>query len=189
MNPQINVSESTLSLLKELADPFVDTTPEAVILKALKNYKTLKMEAAVVVPVTTEDNNLMVFPADAPPDLRFTRPVEIILDGVKLGKGELFWNALLFEIVKRAATKLSPEKLRQGILVNFVEGEGNADVGYRYIPEAELSVQGQASNSAWKAIMHLVKATGMNIDLIFLWESKDKAAHPGKMGRMTHESV
>jgi hypothetical protein len=194
MVPQINVSESTLSLLKELADPFVDTSPEAVILKALKSYKTEKTSTASEVfpwttaQVKTDDNTQMVYAADAAPDLKFTRPIEITLDGEKLGKNLQFWNALLFEIVNRAATKLPADKLRQAILVNFVEGQ-NDENGYRFIPNAKLSVQGQASNAAWKAIIHLVKSTGMKIDVVFLWETKDKAANPGKTGRMVWESV
>ena len=185
--------KSTLSLLKELADPFVDTSPEAVILKALKSYKNVKGSSATTepaaTPAKTDDNSQMVYAADAAPDLKFTRPVEITLDGEKLGKSMQFWNALLFEVIKRAATKLPADKLRQAILVNFVEGQ-NEDNGYRFIPNAKLSVPGSGiETQTWKAIMHLIKATGMKVDVVFLWETKDKAANPGKTGRMVWESV
>jgi hypothetical protein len=75
------------------------------------------------------------------------------------------------------------------ILVNYLDGKGPEKQGYRFIPEAGLSVQLQAANAAWKAITHIVKATGMTLDVTFVWESKDKAAHPGKTGRMIYEPV
>jgi hypothetical protein len=54
----------------------------------------------------------------------------------------------MLDVVARAAATLnSPEKLKQIILVNYIEGEGPKDKGYRYIPEAKLSVQLQAALS------------------------------------------
>jgi hypothetical protein len=42
----------------------------------------------------------------------------------------------MLDVVARAAATLnSPEKLKQIILVNYIEGEGPKDKGYRYIPE------------------------------------------------------
>ena len=76
----------------------------------------------------------------------------IKLDGVNIEKKDLYWNALMLDVVAKAAAKIkSSDKLKQLILVNYVEGEGPHDKGYRYIPEAKLSVQGQAANAAWKA--------------------------------------
>jgi len=79
--------------------------------------------------------------------------------------------------------------LKKIILVNYVDGKGVQDKGYRFIEDAKLSVQGQDSNAAWKAAFHIIKAVGMNIDVSFGWENKDKAAYPGKSGRMIHEAA
>ena len=99
----------------------------------------------------------------------------------------------MLDVVARAAATLnSPEKLKQIILVNYIEGEGPKDKGYRYIPEAKLSVQLQAANATWKATIHIIKALHMNIDVVFMWENKDNAAYPGKnrpdeiRGRLGH---
>ena len=120
----------------------------------------------------------------------FTRPLSIKLDGKAYEKKDLYWNALLFDVVAKAATKLkSKDKLKQVILVNYLDGEGPHEKGYRFIQDAGLSVQGQDSNAAWKATIHILKAIGMNIDVVFMWESKDKAAYPGKTGRMIYEAV
>ena len=66
--------------------------------------------------------------------------------------------------------------------MNFVDGEGQIDKGYRYIPEAGLSVQGQDANAAWRAAIHLIKAANMSVDVLFRWEDKEKAAYAGKVG-------
>jgi predicted TIM-barrel fold metal-dependent hydrolase len=96
----------------------------------------------------------------------------------------------MVDVVARAAATLnSPEKLKQIILVNYVEGEGPKDKGYRHIPEAKLTVQFQAANAAWKATIHIIKALHMNIDVVFMWENKDNAAYPGTIGQMKYEAA
>ena len=100
----------------------------------------------------------MTFSGDTPPDLTFTRILSVKSDGAFLNKSSLYWNTLMYDVVARAANKLkSPEKLKQLILVNYVDGEGDAKSGYRFIPPAGLSVQGQDANAAWKTIFHLVE--------------------------------
>jgi hypothetical protein len=187
MMPQITVSPSLYNKLKTLADPFVDT-PESVVHKCVDFYISKHTGTAPAARIEPDQESALVFPLDGPPDLTFTRPLSITLDDVKYEKKMLYWNTLLFDVVAKAAVVLkSPEKLRELILVNYAEGERGQEQGYRYIPEAGLSVQGQTANAAWNATSHIVKAVRMNIDVAFLWESKDKAAHPGKTGRMTYK--
>jgi hypothetical protein len=182
MTSQINISESLDDKLKSIAEPFVDTR-ETVLNRVVDFY--ISNHGAAPRKAEGGESSAMAFPADAPPDLTFTRPLAIKLDGAIFEKKDLYWNALMFDVVGRAAAKLkSLEKLKQLLLVNYVDGQGSQQQGYRFIPAAGLSVQGQDSNAAWKATMHLIKATGMNIDVTFMWENKDKAAHPGKTGRM-----
>lgn len=190
MTPQITISQSLLDKLKGLAEPFVDT-PESVVTKCVDFYVASHGGVSATPPKPQNaETSAMAFPADAAPDLTFTRPLSIKLDGVNIDKKDLYWNALMLDVVAKAAAKLkSPDRLKQLILVNYVEGEGPHDKGYRYIPEAKLSVQGQDANAAWKATIHIIKAIHMNIEVVFMWENKDKAAYPGKIGRMKHEAV
>jgi hypothetical protein len=44
--------------------------------------------------------------------------------------------------VAKAAKKLKPDELRKHLALNYVEGEGQFEKGYRFIKEAGLSVQG-----------------------------------------------
>jgi hypothetical protein len=188
MTPQISISQSLFLKLQELAEPFVDT-PESVISKIAEFYQYHHKEGykpnknAQSAPI---DAGVMVFQPDAPPDLSFTRPVSIELEGVKFDKAKLYWNPLLFEIIRLAGIKLKDtDKLKQLLLCNYADGQTGEDTGYRFIPEADLSVQGGAANSVWKAISHLVKQLGLKVDVTFVWEDKPKAAHPTKTARMT----
>jgi len=107
------------------------------------------------------------------------------LEGKTFDKGTLYWNPLLFELVRMAGIKgVKGDQLKQMLLCNFVDGEADASQGYRYIKEAGLSVQGQAANPAWKTIYHLVRTLGLSLDVVFIWDDKPKAAFPGKTARM-----
>jgi hypothetical protein len=112
--------------------------------------------------------------------------MSIELEGKTFDKGSLYWNPLLFELVRIAGATVKGDQLKRMLLCNFVDGEANAQQGYRYIKEAGLSVQGQAANPAWKTIYHLVKTLRLTLDVVFMWEDKPKAAFPGKTARMRY---
>jgi hypothetical protein len=189
MMPQINVSQSLFAQLQTIAEPFVDT-PETVIQKCVEFYlsnskKDKSITGGPHASPSVAEAGYMVFHPDAPPDLTFSRPVSIELEGKTFDKGSLYWNPLLFELVRTAGTKgIKGEQLKQMLLCNYVDGEGDAQQGWRFIKEAGLSVQGQAANPAWKTIYHLVKSLGLILDVVFIWDDKPKAANPGKTARM-----
>ncbi|OYU88863.1 MAG: hypothetical protein CFE29_14970 [Bradyrhizobiaceae bacterium PARB1] len=190
MMPQINVSPALFTQLQTIAEPFVDT-PESVIQKCVEFYLSNATGHSSVpkAPDSCAPANAgyMTVHADSPPDLTFTRPMSIELEGKSFDKGALYWNPLLFELVRIAGSKgVKGDKLKEMLLCNYVDGEANAQQGYRFIKEAGLSVQGQAANPAWKTIYHLVKTLGLSLDVVFIWEDKPKAAHPGKTARMRY---
>ena len=190
MMPQINISQPLYDKIKGLAEPFVDS-PESVITRCVEFYVSSNGSHKPATPPSgSNGSSILTFPGDAAPNLTFTRILSVNLDGGALNKSSLYWNTLMYEVVARAASKLkSMEKLKQLILVNYVDGEGSHKLGYRFIPGAGLSVQGQDANSAWKTIFHIANSLGMTIDVVFMWENKDKALHPGKSGRMSLEKV
>lgn len=192
MMPQINVSPSLFSQLQGLAEPFVDT-PETVIQRCVEFYLSNATihkatdKAPEATAASSSDGGYMTFHPDNAPDLTFTRPVSIELEGKTFDKGSLYWNPLLFELVRQAGTKgIKGDKLKQMLLCNYMDGEADPTAGYRFIKEAGLSVQGQAANPAWKTIYHLVKTLGFSLDVVFVWEDKPKAANPGKTARMRY---
>ncbi|HEY4123218.1 MAG TPA: hypothetical protein VGM36_01310 [Rhizomicrobium sp.] len=188
MMPQINISQPLFSKLQMIAEPFVDT-PETAIAKAVEFYLSHNKASAKQSPNSPSNVGepaLLVFQADAPPDLTFTRPLSVELEGMKLPKAKLYWNPLLFEVVRIATSKTeSTDKLKQLLLCNYVDGEGDQKLGYNFIREAKLSVQAQSANPAWKSIAHLAKALGLKLEVTFIWEDKPNAAYPTKMARMT----
>ncbi|HWY61908.1 MAG TPA: hypothetical protein VNW15_08430 [Rhizomicrobium sp.] len=189
MTPQIPISEPLFAKLKEIAEPFVDT-PETVISKAVEFYIAHRGKSESVGELSTPSphfSGVMVFQPDAAPNLSFTRPMAIEFNNTKFEKPMLYWNPLLFEVIRVAATKMqSVDRLKQMLLCNYIDGDNGKENGYRFIPEAKLSVQGQAANSAWKSIIHLVKALGLNLDVTFMWENKPSAAFPAKTARMNY---
>ena len=184
--PTLSISTALFNKLKGLAEPFTDT-PETVIERCVDFYASSRGSVSQQ-NVEPADQSVMAFPEDGAPDLTFSRPISIDLGGIKFEKKDLYWNTLLYEVVRVAAKKMrTADDLRRSILVNFVDGEGQADKGYRYIPEAGLSVQGQDANTAWRATIHLIKLANMSVDVMFRWEDKEKAAYPGKTGQMKYK--
>lgn len=183
MTPAINVSQPIFNDLKDLAEPFVDHEPQDVIKRLIDHWRSSHTASHDPVPSGTA-MGVKGFAPDSPPDLAFTRVRSFTLDGEPVvEKSALYWNPILFTIVAKAAQKLGVEELKKKLVVNYVDGEGQQDKGYRFIKEAKLSVQGSDANTVWRAIFELVRALGMKMEVEFVWEDKPKAAHPNMTGR------
>lgn len=185
MNPVINISQPIYNDLEGLAVPFVDREPEDVIKRLIAHWRS-----SVTAPAQASGDisGVKVFSPDSPPDMSFTRVKSFKMDGeAVVEKAALYWNPILFAIVAKAAKKLKTDELKNCLLVNYIDGEGQQDKGYRFIKEAGLSVQGSDANTVWKAIFELVKRIGMKIQVEFLWEDKPKAAFPNATGRFSYD--
>jgi hypothetical protein len=172
--------------LQLIAEPFVDT-PLTAIEKAVDFYLAHKstLGAPAQGHTTITNSSVMIFPADTPPDLAFTKPQSIKLEDTTFVKSDCYWNTLLYEVVRRAGKKLHDlSALKPLLLCNHKDGE-HVGAGYHYIEDAGLSVQGQAANGAWKTIIHLAKALGIAVSVTFVWEDNVKAQYPGKTCKMT----
>jgi hypothetical protein len=133
-------------------------------------------------PVRIEPS-AMTYDASSPPDLTYTKILSAKLGGATVAT-RVNWNGLLKQMIQTAKTRAKNEDdLRRFISVNFVNGRKEDD-GYEYLPAADLSVQGQDTNAAWKGIFHLSHQLGIPVDVVFLWRHKPKAAFPGKTGRL-----
>lgn len=184
MMPTINVSDAIMADLASLARPFVDREPQDVIKRLVEHFRSNDTSVQDVLGLS---NGIKMFQADSPPDMTFTRVKSFKMDGeAVVEKAALYWNPILFAIVAKAAKKLKPDELRKHLAVNYVEGQGQYDRGYRFIKEAELSVQGGDANTVWKAIYELAKAIGMSVEVEFAWEDKPKAAFPNATGAFNY---
>ena len=74
--------------------------------------------------------------------------------------------------------------MKELIRVNSVLGK-KEDQGYRYLASVGVSVQGQDSNSAWKAVSHIAKVMHLPVNVLFVWYENQKATYPGQTRKLT----
>jgi hypothetical protein len=183
MPPHVELTEATFARIKSLADPFKDTTPEAVIQKALDAYEQKSSGQNGNSNPTKSGAQPRSFDAISPPDLTHTKLLSAKLDGAHIR--EVKWNQLLVEAIRLARKHASTDdELRRLIPVNFVTGKKDTD-GYHFYPDIGLSVQGQEAKTAWQASHHIARQLGISIEAEFQWRVKDGAAHPGVTGRLS----
>jgi len=142
----INISSATFVRLQRLAVPLVDDI-ETVINRLIDSYERQPQAATAVQPLPPLSNARAFDPA-SPPDLTHTKVLSVKFDGKLLARGAN-WNGLMMEAIRKAAASATAaEDLKRLIIVNFVHGR-KEDEGYKYMPGADISVQGQDANSSW----------------------------------------
>jgi hypothetical protein len=182
--PQIEISVDTLALLKRHAEPLVDTYDTIIgkfgrAFEASNGHADKELSPIVVqTPISAK-----VYSNDSPPDLTFTKVRSAKLDGTPLANGTNWANILRWAVRKAKNHAKTEDDLRRLIIVNFVAGK-KEDEGFKYLPEVNLSVQGQDTNAAWRGINHIAQQLKLPIDVVFVWRHKEKAAFPGETGRL-----
>jgi hypothetical protein len=133
--------------------------------------------------VNGKGGRLLEFEAMDPPNLTFTKVVIASFNGSAIKPAN--WKQLLDAALIHAAKKIDDfNGLKRLAAVNIVKGR-KADEGYHYLPEADLSVQGQDANAAWRGVMSIAQNLKCPVDVSFMWRSKEGAEHPGKAGSMS----
>ena len=79
------------------------------------------------------------------------------------------------------------EKLRQVCPDNMVHGK-KEDEGYGYLPDIDISVQGQESNAACHSVIELARSLRIELDTSVIWRPKDKTTFPGERSPLTIRS-
>lgn len=177
MMVQLEISSETFERLQKLAIPLIDTV-ETVIIKLMDRHAP---EPEAIESTTRIGKAPLIFTPAAPPSLTHAKVLRINFDGEPLSVG-VNWAGLLREAVKRLPSNAkTSDALRRLIVVNFVEGR-KEDEGYHYLPEANLSLQGQDAVDAARAAFHIAQQMGWALEVEFVWRNKPGAAHPGRMG-------
>lgn len=172
--PNVEISMPTFARLQEYATPLVDTVETALL-------KVLELADLAAKPDTKTQTQP---PPNNVPDLTHTTLKSASIDGKALPLSDCNWNALMMSVIEKAATLLPlGSKISDLIIVNHVDSE-KADNGYKFLKAVGVSVQGQNSNNAWRAIAHLAKVTGVKVEASFVWASHPKAAQPGQAGHL-----
>jgi hypothetical protein len=177
MSPSIDLTDEVFARLQKHAVPLVDT-PLSVIVRALDALEAGDEEpAAPANPLGPRSFN----PA-APPNLAHTNPRRAEVAGQTLAKGETYWNSIMFAVITEAAKKrTSPDDLVDLLTIPCVKGEKEGS-GYRYLPDAGISVQGQDANRAWKQTYRIASSIGIPVQVVFVWGDNPKAAMPNTTG-------
>jgi hypothetical protein len=185
MKPNDAIPPSVFARLQKHAVPLVDDL-ESVLTRILDFYEANAEpnEADVVT-----NGEIKTFSADSPPSLTHTKILTAQFNQVKFSRPDLTWNAILHEAIRIAATKTKKhEDLVHLIRVNFIFGKKEND-GYRYLPDIDLSVQGQDSNGAWKGSFYIANRFNIPFDIVFAWRNKEDSAHPGTTGRFVNKRI
>jgi hypothetical protein len=174
MTPQITLDSSTIERLKAFAEPLVDTY-DTVVNRAIDALQAAKA-------TQPDQNGVTTFNPAAPPDLSFTTVKRIKFEGDYLPASEAWWNTFLFKLIREAAKTMKSDELDNLLFINKSQGI-KATNGYKHIPEANISVQGQDANNAWKQSYDLLKALKLPTEIDFTWQDNPKAVSPNKRGR------
>ena len=67
--------------------------------------------------------------------------------------------------------------------MNIVKGR-KEDEGYGYLPDIDVSVQGQDANAACRTVIAAAQALGIPLEIGFMWRPKEGAAYPGERARL-----
>lgn len=178
--PVLNISSDAFARLQKHAVPLVDTL-ETVLNRALDALDA----AASSQPLA---GGPKAFNPDAPPSLAFTTVRSIVFEGQKLPPAQTYWNTLLYAAVGEAAKKLTPAEIADALPLNTFIGTKEEN-GYRFIPEAGISVQGQSADAAWKGVYMLSALCGFSVDVAFVWQHNPKAAYAGESGTLSFKPL
>lgn len=172
MPPTISLTPVTFAKLQTCAEPLVDDI-ESVINKLVDYYKK-QSDSLPIAPTQSAKGST--------PDLSWTKLISAEFAGKPLKKVD--WNAALTAMIELAATKAKPgEEVAELIVVNRVIGE-KTNNGYKFIPSAGVSVQGQDANHCWKGISHIANKLNIPVKVFFQWYDNEKALKPGETGKL-----
>ena len=174
----LKLSQSTYERLERHARPFVDTV-DMVVNRALD---ALERREDPLVP-GGDPPERRVDPRNLP-DLTHTKILVATLKGDRSAKRS--WKDLLGRILIRAMKQCGTfDELRQLCPdVNMVQGR-KEDEGYSYLDEVDFSIQGLPTNNACRALVGVAERLGIELEITFQWRSKEGAAYPGEMARLT----
>ena len=174
----IALSDETYAALQALARPFIDTEDSVIRALAEKELERRSASPDGRTVALSGRPEVLRLEADAPENLTHTRLRSARVAGEPLHRPK--WNGLVDHMHVLALKHLgSLDEVRRVSSANLREGKYEQD-GYKYLPEADFSIQGVDSNLAWSHSLRLARALQVPIELRLEWRNKDGAAHPGE---------
>jgi hypothetical protein len=178
--PSIDISASTFERVQKHAIPLVDSFDTV-----LNRLLDIVEAANTAANENRDEAGPRKFDAARPPNLTHTKVVSAKFGGANLQPAN--WNRLLDAAVTFAAANNADfSKLRRHVSVNVVTGK-KEDEGYHYLSSANVSVQGQDANAAWRYAVLVAQLFACDVEVSFIWRSKEGAEYPGQTAIMTFE--
>lgn len=177
--PDVSLQDPTFERLQRHAKPLVDTI-DSVINRALDALEQSASPAAVT-PIDGNAQERRIDPRQLP-RLTHTKVLDASIAGTLITRPN--WNLLLDEMLRLAMKHVGTfDKLQKLCPVNMVSGR-KEDEGYDYLSDIDISVQGQDSNGACRAVVTAAQALGIALEIGFMWRHKEGAAFPGERARI-----
>lgn len=169
----IELSDVTHTRLVALMGP--DDTTESTVARLLDFYS---QGAGTIRPAGSRSvtgNGVLSFMGARTPDLTHTKVLSAQIDGLDLPRAK--WNTILSHLAVTAFKDGS--RKAKSPMSGIVRGE-KTDSGYKFYPKANISIQGQDANDAWRMSVELANLIDIDIAVECEWRDKVAAAHPGK---------
>jgi hypothetical protein len=174
--------DALFARLQKHAIPLVDTLGD-VISRALDALEQTEEKAGA--GSADSDISHKKYDGQNPPNLTHTSLLAMSVGGKLVLKG-VSWNGLMVEVIRTAGKQgWSGDKLLALMEVPAEIGESN-HYSYTFVSEANLSVQGQNANRAWKQAYRIAKEVGLPIQASWVWQHKPHASEPGVKGQMSY---
>lgn len=174
--PKVEISEATFAKAKAAAEPLVDNA-DSVISRALDLLLKEKGGASSSPP---GESSSMVRLAVGTRELTHTRLLSATVDGTDLPRPD--WNSLARDLHVLALQRLGTfEAVRRASSANLRPGRFE-DHGFRYLREADFSVQGCDANRSCECAFRLAQAMNVALRVTFEWLDKEESVRPGKVG-------
>src|SRR5215212_6998551 len=182
--PTIEITPATYQKLQELGIAFVDT-PETVIARLADAALAVRTKQTSEPSAATTASDLIELDPFFTGNLAHTRVRRASFAEIEIEPAK--WNNLLrFAHVEALKRLGSFALLKAASSARLREGRYELE-GFKYVPGADISIQGLDSNLAWSSSLRLAKKLSVPVEVEFDWYAKDGAAHPGKRGHMRWE--
>lgn len=174
-------SDTLFSRIQNNAIPLVDGL-EDVISRALDALESMKQPPTTTGIALASSSSAKAFDPASAPSLTYATLLSLSISGKE--QTGVYWSTLMNDVIREAGKKgVAPKEIMSWMDVPAEIGKSD-HYSYTYIPEANISVQGQNANRAWAQAHKIAKEIELPIGVTWVWQDKDKAHMPGVRGAM-----
>ena len=178
MSANVLLADADDAKLKKLVtDPF-EQTRESIIRNLIDAELARRAGTGGVIRGAETGDELIRLKPERPGSLSHTKVVSAAVDGTEISRPK--WNGVRERLHILAMKRFgSLDKVQKASGARLRSGKYEKD-GFKYLPEAGISIQGVDSHLCWDQSLRLARELGTPISLTIEWREKEGAAHPGK---------